>query len=152
MDVDDVNSGTTTAAALTVGEANAGVDRFRLWILAVYLPCMPAVFGGAVGYFMNYNGRVPWLLPAMLLWGVYTGLAYAAVTYMDLFLPRAPLAVREALHDVAVLWVGLPLGLLASAAGCIARTWMLAAYACLTAALDAALVAHWLRLARTYAS
>ncbi|TVU13172.1 hypothetical protein EJB05_40704, partial [Eragrostis curvula] len=105
------------APPLTVGDVNAKLlaPRAVMWAVAVYLPCMYMASSAAVAYCFYPSTTffpVPCWLPPLMLWGVYMAVLSEAVMYMDLFMPRAPFAVRQSLFNVGMYWVGFPLACL----------------------------------------
>ncbi|KAK3126136.1 hypothetical protein QOZ80_7AG0552220 [Eleusine coracana subsp. coracana] len=96
-----------------------------------------------------YSAVVPiWWPPPVMLWGAYMA---AFLMYMYLFLPRAPVAVPDAIIE-AGCWVGPPLGLISSFVACLGQRWMAIAWSAFMVVVIAGVVAIWVRLARMYGS
>lgn len=154
---------TTPPAAVaplpTIGEV-LRTPRSLLWILGVYLPSAIFAVPAALAYCLYYTSAFvrtdggAWRLLPLLLWGVYMALVAAEWAYMELFLPRAPMAARDALADVGWIWVGVPLNGMATAPAFLpfVRTWMLISIVCLLVVFIAAVVALWVWLIRTYST
>ncbi|TVU13169.1 hypothetical protein EJB05_40701, partial [Eragrostis curvula] len=146
---------------LTVGDLNArsNAPRCVMWAVALYLPSASIAVAAFVAYCMyNTDSVFPgtdvvpaawWQLPPVMLWGVYMAVVSALVMYTHLFQPRAPAAVHEALVDVGMCWVGVPLSWVAVLVACLGSLWMDAALSCFMVALIAAVVAFGVRLDRS---
>ncbi|CAO2183028.1 unnamed protein product [Urochloa humidicola] len=99
------------AAPLTIGEARPNVPRARFVVGTIFLVCL--FF--AVGYVIlriRLSSEplllvcIPWLLPLWILWFVYMSLTLVIGAYANMFLPRTPVAVDEAIMNVAFGAVG----------------------------------------------
>lgn len=142
---------------MTVGEANSEdrLSRGDLWARAVFAPLL--LFAGALGlaYAMYRSvdtvraGSGPWRLLIMVSWWPYATLADVILSYVNLSLPLAPVAARNAL--LVVYAVG---GVLFVAVGCqifaYGHASAIIALAFSLAAALAGLMAFWLWLHRMY--
>uniref|UniRef100_A0A0E0M5K2 DUF7378 domain-containing protein n=1 Tax=Oryza punctata TaxID=4537 RepID=A0A0E0M5K2_ORYPU len=142
--------------ALTVGEANSKsrTSRAVMWVMAIYLPSMFIAGATFLAYELYthpfFSAGYPWCLPAVMLWGVYMALVAVVRQYMDLFLPNAPAAVREALVDVGWLWVGVPVFFVDYILAYFGHAWMVITMICLLGVLIAGVLVLWVSLVRTY--
>lgn len=144
-------------STVTVGEANAkiGQDRALSWAVAVCLSFI-LIAGSTVVAYLIYSCPLltvgsPWLvLPATKLWGVYMAAVAVVMVCMDLFLPHAPVALRDAFLDVGWMWVGVPLMLIDHFVVYFGHDWMVIAMVFLLAALIAGVLAFWVWLVGIY--
>ncbi|CAM0145229.1 unnamed protein product [Urochloa decumbens] len=93
-------------AALTIGEARPNVPRARFIVGTIFLVCLFFAVGYVILRIRLLSeplllACVPWLLPLWILWGVYMSLALVISAYANMFLPRTPVAVDEAITYVA---------------------------------------------------
>jgi len=117
---------------LTIEEANrkSGMRRAGFWFCAVYM--LPLCIGvtSFLAYEFHRNDHVfprsaPWRPPAVVAWGVYMALVMESFFFMSLFLPRAPVALRDAVVNVGVGCDGVPLWWIVILAACVGgHTWM----------------------------
>ncbi|CAO2171292.1 unnamed protein product [Urochloa humidicola] len=100
------------APPLTIGEARPNVPRARIFIVTALM--VSWIFG--FGFFLMrfcllpsnplLFARSPWVLPMWTLLGVYLSLAWVVRSYANLYLPRTPVIVEEAITDVGLLGIG----------------------------------------------
>ncbi|CAM0151705.1 unnamed protein product [Urochloa decumbens] len=138
----------------TVGEETK-LERPALWVPAVLLPCVVLGISAALTVFFytdmpDLAASAPWRGPAVMLGGVFPAVVMVVVGYMHLFLPRAPLALRDALVDVGLGCIGVPLWCAGALVACFGSAWVFIAMACLVAILVAGVLAFWVCLDRVY--
>ncbi|CAL4961648.1 unnamed protein product [Urochloa decumbens] len=102
-----------TAPPLTIGEARPNVPRARIFIGTALL--VSGIFG--FGFLVMRVCLLPsnplllacspWVLPMWTLYGVYMSLALVVRSYANLYLPRTPVAVDEAIIYVGFLGIGI---------------------------------------------
>ena len=99
---------------MSVGEANKkeGLSRPLLWAWAVFVPLGLLVPASGVAYVFYRANTVqiagsPWWLLAAEAWLPFAMLAHVVVSYLNLSLPLAPAAAREALIRAATAGTGL---------------------------------------------
>jgi hypothetical protein len=88
-----------------------------MWIHAVLMPCIGIGIGIGVSLTTAYSVYADphstvdslWRLLPILICGVHTALVLGIPFYMDLYLPRAPFAIREAFFEVGWYYVCTPL-------------------------------------------
>jgi hypothetical protein len=143
------------AAAMTMGEYNNKVraDRFSHWIFFLFLPAIfLAVATCATIDTYRMLGGFSWWLPTMQLAFVHLAVVVSAMGHLRLFVPRAPMAVWEALKDIGMLFSVV----VTSSVACAVLLFdqlplVMITLVCLVAALDAAFLAFWLCVVRTFA-
>ncbi|OEL21867.1 hypothetical protein BAE44_0017113 [Dichanthelium oligosanthes] len=138
----------------TVGE-ETGLPRPAVWVVAIVLPCLVLGYSAALTYCFCQDqpalaASAPWRPLAIVLGGVPPALITVVFGRMHLFLPRAPFALLEALVNVGMCCLGLPLWVAAILVAGLGCTWMFIALACLVAMLTAGVTAFWVCLARVY--
>lgn len=143
---------------LTIEEANrkSGMRRAGFWFCAVYV--LPLCIGVAsfLAYDFHRNDHIfprsaPWRPTAVVAWGVHMALVMELFFFMSLYLPRAPVALRDAVVNVGVGCVGVPLGWIVILAACLGgHTWMCVVLAFVFAVVFTAVLALWVWLVRTY--
>jgi uncharacterized membrane protein len=97
----------TAAAPTTIGEKVAGTSRASLVANAVYLQVVLIVSCVAMAFAFRstdpqFFSSIPWRLPLLVSFFVYLSTIFLVLFYMDLFLPRAPVAAEEALTIVGL--------------------------------------------------
>ncbi|CAO1945191.1 unnamed protein product [Urochloa humidicola] len=147
----------SAASELTVGEVTAKVrmPRVVLWLLAIYAPSLFIAFTLFMAYqFCSmdtvFATSVPWRFVAIMMWGIYMTLVTALVMYMHLCMPRVPFAVREALVNVGVASIGLPLLFIVLFVVGYGHMWMFIVLVCILAILIASVLRMWVWLVSTY--
>ncbi|CAN6209110.1 unnamed protein product [Urochloa humidicola] len=131
----------------TVGEETK-LERPGLWVLAVLLPCLVLGLSATLtGVFYtdlpDLAASAPWRGPAIMLGGVFPAVVMVVLGYMQLFLPRAPFALREALVHVGFCYLGVPVWWSGCLVACYGTTWVFIAFVCLVAILVAGVLAFW---------
>jgi hypothetical protein len=146
----------SASSPLTIGERNKKMNMCpgAEWITVV---CVPPVFifgtAGAANivYSKSFWSGFPWWLPVIMLAGVYPAVVFLAMGHITLFLPEAPVAVREALFNVGYKGIGLAVALTSGFSMLfVDQPWVLITWACLQSALVAAILAFWVCLVRAY--
>ena len=141
---------------MSVGEVNKkeGLSRPLLWAWAVFVPLGLLVPASGVAYVFYRADTVqiagsPWWLLAAEAWLPSVMLAHVVVSYLNLSLPLAPAAARDALIRVAT--VG-SIVLMVSACPVVlyGRAPAFIAFGCGLAFELAGLLAFWLWLDRAY--
>uniref|UniRef100_J3KWT7 DUF7378 domain-containing protein n=1 Tax=Oryza brachyantha TaxID=4533 RepID=J3KWT7_ORYBR len=146
----------------TVGEAQAEaqVPRAVLWIGGAYLVCIPVCSAAGAACWLCWGDRSfpgclrrdPWRVTPVLMIGAYMAVLSLLIVYTHLFLPRAPRAVLKRLANVGGAWVMVVLTWPFAFAFALRLAWLAIAVDCVLLALLAAVIALWVRLARTYGS
>ncbi|XBI37822.1 hypothetical protein VPH35_123034 [Triticum aestivum] len=138
----------------TAGEAQACASRSVLWFMAVLHQVHAAVvYSAFLAGDPLYFTCVPWRLPLLLSMYAYASLALLILSHVELFLPRVPFAVHQALLYRGLIAVGggvvNPMGsfVLGLPAG---HDGVVAACTCLIAVLIGGLLVLWGWLARGY--
>ncbi|KAK3124198.1 hypothetical protein QOZ80_7BG0583220 [Eleusine coracana subsp. coracana] len=136
---------------LTIGEKCSGLvaPRALFWVVAIYLPSMSMAGAGVIAYCIYSSEAVYSAVVPVILWGASMAAFFGLVMYMYLFLPRAPVAVPDAIIEAGG-WVGLPLGLISGSVACLGQRWMVIAWSGFMVVVIAGVVAVWVRLARMY--
>ncbi|OEL14906.1 hypothetical protein BAE44_0024078 [Dichanthelium oligosanthes] len=146
-----------TAPTLTIGEARPNVSRARIYIgtaLLVSWIFAAVVFAMRIAVLPSdptLLSRVPWLLPLWTLWGVYLSLAFVVRSYANLYLPRTPVAVDEAINDVGLVAIGCGQPMEAIIVGLpVGDERIVMSCTGVVAAFVVGLLAFWVWLVRTY--
>jgi uncharacterized membrane protein len=148
----------TAAAPTTIGEKVAGTSRASLVANAVYLQVVLIVSCVAMAFAFRstdpqFFSSIPWRLPLLVSFFVYLSTIFLILFYMDLFLPRAPVAAEEALTIIGLCAIGggvlnimmaIVLGLP------IQDSRVVIGCTCFTAVLIAGLLMVWAWLVREY--
>ncbi|KAL6606560.1 hypothetical protein ACP70R_042213 [Stipagrostis hirtigluma subsp. patula] len=147
------------AAPATVGESMAHVSRAATWAVAAVIQTAIAGYFVGVAYVFksgvspSFFSSAPWRLPLWASLGVYLSLAFLVMFYIDLFLPRAPVAVQKRFTGVAIWLVGVvALNLMVSVvlgAG-VKDGRVLIACTCVVAAFAVGIVVFWAWLVGRY--
>lgn len=140
----------------TVGDETARFPLPVLFLVCSVMPCTVIGISALLACSMYTDlpdlvAGAPWRPLAILLGGVVPALVTTVVGYMHLHLPRAPWALREALVNVGLYSLGVPLWMGGTLVAVYGSTWIFAAMACLVAILAAAVIAFWLCLVCVYA-
>ncbi|KAL6882019.1 hypothetical protein ACP4OV_011491 [Aristida adscensionis] len=140
----------------TVGEArsaSSSVTRPEIWALAAVFPAsvlflcaMQALTFSAIPYLSD----VPWRLPLLAAWGAYMCLASSVSAYVNLYLPRTPLAVDRALRYGCFVAVGSLLWLAQMFVWAFGSNRLTMACTAAYSVLCAALVVFWACIASRY--
>ncbi|KAL6861592.1 hypothetical protein ACP4OV_017292 [Aristida adscensionis] len=131
----------------TVGEATAHLSRAYMWSSCGHALCPRR----QALLWPSFFGMAPWRLPLWILVGVYASVLYVILFYMDLFLPRVPLAVAKKLEGAGG-YVGVTVGVMVFTvlgAG-VTDNRVGAACVCVAAGSIAGLVAFWVWLICKY--
>jgi uncharacterized membrane protein len=146
----------TAAAPTTIGEKVAGTSRASLMANTVYLQVVLIVSCVAIACRSTdpqFFSTIPWRLPLLVSFFVYLSTIFLILFYMDLFLPRAPVAAEEALTIIGLCAIGggvlnimmaIVLGLP------IQDSRVVIGCTCFTAVLIAGLLMVWAWLVREY--
>ncbi|PAN26053.1 hypothetical protein PAHAL_4G343600 [Panicum hallii] len=142
----------------TVGETVVHMSRCEIWTLAVFTEAAFIAFFVGMTHAVKSatspsSSAVPWRLALWASYGVYMLLVFLVMFYIDLFLPRAPVAVMEKLRDVGGEAVGVgALNLMVSVvlAVEVRGSRVLAGCTAVLAAFVVGLVAFWEWLAGRY--
>ncbi|RLN13347.1 hypothetical protein C2845_PM09G01320 [Panicum miliaceum] len=143
----------------TVGETVAHMSRCEIWTLAVFTEAGFIAFLVVMAHAAksatspSFFSAVPWRLSLFACYGVYMSLVFLVKFYIDLFLPRAPVAAMEKLKDVGGGAIGLgALNLMVSVVlGVQVRdSRVLEGCTAVVAAFAVGLVAFWAWLAGRY--
>ncbi|CAL5050595.1 unnamed protein product [Urochloa decumbens] len=106
-------SSATPPEPVTVGESMAHRSRCDIWTAAVVIEAaLIAFFVGMASALKSetspsFFSAAPWRLALWASFGVYMSLVFAVIFYVELFLPRTPVAVRTKLTDVGVCAIGV---------------------------------------------
>lgn len=142
--------------ALTVGEANskAGTSPAMMCVGTIFIISLSIGSTSALAYtFYNHHffpAGCSWRLLALILWGVYMAVVAVVMMYMTLFLPHAPVALREALVDIGWIYVGSPVMMINYLLVFFGQPWMVITMFYSLGILIAGVLAFWWWLARTY--
>ncbi|CAN6281118.1 unnamed protein product [Urochloa humidicola] len=150
----------TAAPGLTFEEfmnMKLKLPRCGQWIVAVIWPFLYLSAAAILAYgFYAEPGqkiKITSLWPGLLimLWGMYLALVAVVYNYMILYMPHAPIAVREAVFGVGLGWIGIPVGIVTYLVVCFLQSsWMYYTLAVIYPALMAGVIAFWVWLVKTY--
>ncbi|KAM3258321.1 hypothetical protein ACQJBY_050217 [Aegilops geniculata] len=143
-------------ALTTIGEANskAGTSPAMMWAGTIFIVCLSIGGTSAFAYTLYSHHFFPadrsWCLLALILWGVYVAVVAVVMAYMTLFLPNAPVALREALVDIGWIYVGQPVMAINMLLMFFGQPWMVITMFYCLGILIAGVLAFWGWLALTY--